>query len=307
MTISIVLLVLLAAALHAGWNALLRGGTDRLWSMAIMGSAIASACLVALPFADPPSTASWPYIGLSGLLHVAYNLFLVRTYRSGDLGQTYPIARGISPVLVTIGAFLFAGETVGTASVVGVLLVSGGILSLAFSGRRSTIATLPYALATGCFIGAYSVTDGIGGRLSGHPVGYTVWMCLLWGATMPLVYIALRDWRGLRRGTRETLVAAGGGLVSLGAYGIIIVAMSLGSMGPVSAVRETSVVFAALLGWLFLKEKLTARRLVACAVVAGGAMIIGQADLKVDASSKRRPTVQTGVTPSPRSLREGPS
>jgi drug/metabolite transporter (DMT)-like permease len=275
MSIWISLIVLLAAMLHAGWNALLRAGSDRLWSMTIMCIAIALVCAglaLVVPF---PARASWVYAILSALLHVGYNLFLVRTYRSGDLGQTYPIARGLSPLLVSLGAALFAGEVPDPISMAGVSLVSGGIISLAFQGRGIGLDSLPYALGTGCFIGAYSVTDGIGVRLSGTSVGYTIWMCLLWGAMMPPVYVAIRDWRSLIRPPGDTWVAAGGGIVSLVAYGIIILAMSLGPMGPVSALRETSVVFAALIGRLFLHERLTAYRIVACMVVAIGAFCIG--------------------------------
>ncbi|WP_454883535.1 EamA family transporter [Sphingomonas oryzagri] len=118
------------------------------------------------------------------------------------------------------------------------------------------------------------MTDGIGVRLSGAPIGYTVWMCLLWGVMAPPVYAVLRDWRSLFRGARETAVAAGGGIVSLVAYGIVIFAMSLGPMGSVSALRETSVVFAALIGRFFLRERLTAWRIGACCVVALGAILI---------------------------------
>jgi drug/metabolite transporter (DMT)-like permease len=261
--------------LHASWNALLRAGNDRLWSMTVMCIAIALVC-AALAFVFPiPARASWPCLILSAVLHVGYNLFLVRTYRSGDLGQTYPIARGSAPLLVSLGAALFAGEIPDPISMAGVLLVSGGIISLAFQGRGLGLDSLAYALGTGCFIGAYSVTDGIGARLSGTPVGYTIWMCLLWGAMMPIVYVVARDWRSLIRGPRETWEALGGGIVALVAYGIIIVAMALSPMGPVSALRETSVVFAALIGRFFLNERLTAHRIAACIIVAVGALCIG--------------------------------
>lgn len=275
MSLGISLIVLLAAVLHASWNALLRAGSDRLWSMTVMCIAIAIACAGLAPFVSSPARASWGYALLSALLHIGYNLFLVRTYRSGDLGQTYPISRGSSPVLVSIGAALFAGELPDPISAFGVILVSGGIVSLAFQGRSVGWGSLPYALATGCFIGAYSVTDGIGVRLSGSPIGYTVWMCLLWGVMAPPVYALLRDWRSLVRGPRETMVAAGGGIVSLVAYGIVIFAMSLGPMGSVSALRETSVVFAALIGRFFLHER-PAWRIAACCVVAFGAILISQ-------------------------------
>jgi drug/metabolite transporter (DMT)-like permease len=273
-SLGISLFVLLAAVMHASWNALLRAGADRLWSMTVMCIAIALVCAALVPFVPMPASPSWAYAIASGLLHVGYNLFLVRTYRSGDLGQTYPISRGSSPVLVSLGAAIFAGELPDPVSAIGVLLVSGGIVSLAFQGRKLGLASLPYALGTGCFIGAYSVTDGIGVRLSGTPIGYTVWMCLLWGVLAPAVYVLIRGWRSLARGPRETLVAAGGGIVSLVAYGIVIFAMSLGPMGSVSALRETSVVFAALIGRFFLHERLTAFRIIACCVVAIGAIFI---------------------------------
>ncbi|MET0744870.1 MAG: EamA family transporter [Microvirga sp.] len=275
MSIGVTLIVLLAAGMHAGWNALLRASPDRLWSMTTMCIAIALVCVCLVPVVSMPARASWGYVVVSALLHIGYNLFLVRTYRSGDLGQTYPIARGASPLLVSLGAAVFAGELPDPISMAGVLLVSGGIISLAFQGRRLGLDSLPYALGTGCFIGAYSVTDGIGARLSGSAVGYTIWMCLLWGVMMPPVYAMLRDWRSLVRGPRETWTAAGGGLVSLVSYGIIILAMSLGPMGPVSALRETSVVFAALIGRFFLHERLTAQRITACIIVAIGALFLG--------------------------------
>ena len=163
----ITLIILLAAGLHASWNALLRAGTDRLWSMTMMCIAIALVC------GGLPSSFRCRRVRvgdcaiLSALLHVGYNLFLVRTYRSGDLGQTYPIARGSSPLLVSLGAAVFAGELPDPIAMAGVLLVSGGIISLAFQGRRLGLDSLPYALGTGCFIAAYSVADGIGVRLSG--------------------------------------------------------------------------------------------------------------------------------------------
>ncbi|MCP2071763.1 UNVERIFIED_ORG: drug/metabolite transporter (DMT)-like permease [Pseudomonas lini] len=275
MPIHITLLVLFAALLHASWNALLRGGADRLWSMTIMCIAVAIASAVAAAFLAPPAAASWGYALLSALLHIGYNLFLVRSYRVGDLGQTYPIARGSSPVLITLGAAVFAGENIAPSALLGIALVSGAIISLAFRGRNLSVPSLPYALGTGCFIAAYSVTDGIGTRLSGAPLAYTVWMCTLWGVLMPAVYIGLRDTRSLFSVRPGLLTALFGGLVSLLAYGIVIYAMNEAPLGAVSALRETSVLFAALIGYVFLGETLTARRLLACAVIASGTLIIG--------------------------------
>jgi len=237
--------------------------------------AIAIVCLIATFFMAAPAPESWGYALLSALLHVGYNLFLVRSYRVGDLGQIYPISRGSSPALITLGAALFVGETITPAELLGIGLVSGGIISLAFRGRSLSVPSLPYALGTGCFIAAYSMVDGIGARLSGAPLAYTVWMSALWGVLMPLVYIGLRDARSLFSVRPGMLTAAVGGLVSLLAYAIVIYAMNEAPLGAVSALRETSVLFAALLGYLFLGEKLTVRRMLACVVIASGAIIIG--------------------------------
>ncbi|WDZ94119.1 DMT family transporter [Herbaspirillum sp. WKF16] len=278
MPFHIVLLILFAALLHASWNALLRAGHDRLWSMTVMCLAVALASAAAALFLAPPASASWGYAALSAVLHVGYNLFLVRSYRAGDLGQSYPIARGSSPILVTIGASLFAGEKVGAGALIGIALVSGGIVCLAFRGRKLEASSLRYALGTGCFIAAYSVADGIGVRLSGAPMAYTAWMCALWGILMPAVYVGLRGWPGVGNllAVRPGFGAAfAGGLVSLLAYGIVIYAMSNAPMGAVSALRETSVLFAALIGYLFLGESLGIPRLLACAAIAAGTVMIG--------------------------------
>ncbi|KAB0545195.1 EamA family transporter, partial [Pseudomonas palleroniana] len=131
MPLHIICLVLFAALLHASWNAMLRGGADRLWSMTIMCMAIALASVIVATLLPPPARASWFCVGLSAVLHVGYNLFLVRSYKSGDLGQTYPIARGVSPILIVLAASLFAGERVAPSGLLGIALVSTGIISLA--------------------------------------------------------------------------------------------------------------------------------------------------------------------------------
>ncbi|MEJ8324799.1 DMT family transporter [Kosakonia sacchari] len=271
----LVLLTLFAALLHASWNTLLRGGTDRLWSMTIMCATIALTCVAAAPFLPLPAYASWKYALLSALLHVGYNLCLVRSYQSGDLGQTYPIARGSSPLMVTSGAALFAGEKMAVNALAGIGLISAGILLLALQHRRLALTGLKYSLATGAFIAAYSVVDGIGVRIAGDAIAYTVWMSALWGVLMPALYTWLRGAKSLLRWHPDILLAATGGLVSLLAYGIIIYAMATAPMGAVSALRETSVLFAALLGYLFLGETLTLRKVLACTVIATGTVMIG--------------------------------
>lgn len=274
MTLPIATIVLLAALLHACWNALLKGGSDRLWSMTVMGIAISLTCCVILPFLPIPLRASWPYLLTSALLHVGYNGFLIRAYRSAEFGSAYPIARGSSPLLVTMGAAAVAKELPSLLGTMGICLVSGGIISLAFRGRRLPEAGIFYALGTGIVIAAYTVTDGIGGRLSGNATAYTLWMCLLWGLTAVPVYVLRRRDGHLWRGWRRTPSAALGGVISLLAYAIVIVAMTRAPMGSVSALRETSVLFAILLGRLLFAEPLTLRRIVSALVITLGALCL---------------------------------
>ena len=262
--------VMCAAFLHASWNAVLRGGNDRLWSMTLMMIAVSCVTAITLVFVPWPNVASWPYVIASAIIHTGYNLSLVRTYRSGDLGQTYPVSRGSSPVLVTLGAAAFAHETLDVVSSVGIALVSGGILSLAFQGKKVRVDFLPAAFTTGLLIGAYTVVDGIGVRLSGNSLAYSTSMFLLWSITMPAIYWAMRG-KPPAYTPAQTVMALTGGIVSIIAYGIVIWAMQYDAMGVVSALRETSVVYAAIIGRFFLKEKLTARRIISCCAIALGA------------------------------------
>lgn len=270
MTPLVLACVMSAAILHAGWNAVLRGGSDPLWSMTLMMIAVAGVTAIASLFVPWPNAASWPYVIASAVIHTGYNLSLVRTYRSGDLGQTYPVSRGSSPVLVALGAALFAHETLGVVSAIGIALVSGGILSLALQGNRFRSDFLPAAFTTGVLIGAYTVVDGIGVRLSGDSLAYSTSMFLLWSITMPPIYYAIRG-KPPAYTKAQTAMAMAGGIVSILAYGIVIWAMQYDAMGVVSALRETSVVYAAIIGRIFLKEKLTVRRITSCIAIAIGA------------------------------------
>jgi drug/metabolite transporter (DMT)-like permease len=274
MTPTVVSLVLGAALLHATWNALLRSGADRLWSIVVMGIVSAT---VSLPFTwllASPERASWPYIGLSAVLQISYCLFLVRAYRDGDLGQIYPIARGSSPMLVTLGAAVFAGENLGPVALSGVAMVSFGIIGMTFGRDRPNVKSILAALATGLFIAGYTLTDGIGARLSGHPQSYAAWLFLFQGAPMPLIYMAIRGRLAIDLFDRQTLKAAGGGIISLLAYGVVIWALSRSPMGQVSALRETSILFAVLIGRVFLGERLTLGRIVAGVTIAIGAICL---------------------------------
>jgi uncharacterized membrane protein len=288
-----IVLVLSAAFLHASWNALLRGGADRTQSMLIMNVTVGIAGLAMMAAAGLPSSACAIYVFASGLIHLVYNALLVRMYRSGDLGETYPVARGTSPALVAFGGSLLAGEWMNLIGTVGIGLVCAGIFLLAAARARSEKAAaefaadrasgserrlhamnLPAALATGVSIAAYTVVDGLGVRASDNWIAYTGGLFAFFLA-VPLWHLARRRRTVFVVPLAEAGKAAGGGLISLAAYGAIIWAMQDSAMGAVSALRETSVVFAALLGAAFLNERLTGSRIAACCIIAAGAACVG--------------------------------
>ena len=240
--------------------------------MSVSGTVLAPALVSFLPF---PAVPAWPYVALSAILQVGYSVFLVSAYRHGDLSQVYPVVRGSVPVLVTLGGFLFAGEHLGIVQVAGVGLVATGLISLSRGRRRLPVASLLFTVATGVLIACYVTCDAVGVRLAGSSGAYMAWVLLLYGALLPATFVAARGPPTVDVRSPATWAALAGGLVAMAAYGLVVAALASGPAGPVTALRETSVVFAVLIGRLFLGEPLTAPRLVACVVVAVGATCLG--------------------------------
>jgi drug/metabolite transporter (DMT)-like permease len=276
-TSAALLLVLGAAFLHASWNTLLKGGADRFRAMVIMSMAAAVASLPGMMLLPLPSIAAWPFVLISAAIHVAYNCALVRAYAHGDLGQVYPVARGSSPLLVTLGAAIVAGEWPANIAFAGIVLISSGILSLAKGWTQITFkAGIGAALLTGVLIASYTIMDGLGARASANAGSYASWLFFLEGLPMAFIYWSVRPLGApLFALDGAALRAAAGGIASLAAYAAVIFAATLAPLGEVSALRETFVVFAALFGRLFLKESLSIGRLGSCAAVAAGAVCLG--------------------------------
>ncbi|ALS62788.1 EamA family transporter [Pandoraea norimbergensis] len=276
-TTPIVLLVLLSALMHATWNAFLHASPDRVWQIGLMAVPQFLAAVVGIVLLPLPPMQVWPLILLSACAQVGYTVALIRAYRVGEFGQIYPIARGISPLLISGAALLLAGEWPTGTAALGIACICGGILTLALRGRRFSGDSVPAALLTGVFIAAYTVVDGFGVRMSnGNGFGYIAWAYLF--ASVPLVggvWKLRGGWRGMFLAPRRRVIEAlGAGVVAQCAYGMVVFALQFLPMGVVSALRESSAIFAVLLGWLFLREKLNARRLVACSLVVGGAVLI---------------------------------
>ncbi len=279
MPIPVLFAVLCAAFLHASWNALVRSSGDRLRSATVLQIAIGLFALLFLPAAAPISPASWICVVASAVIHVVYTLLLVRAYEHGDLSVAYPVARGTAPLLVTLGAAAFVGERLNAGAQFGLVLICAGIMAIGLERGRGAqhrmTQVLPIAFATGVSIAAYSVVDGIGVRESGSTIGYAAWMFVLTGLMMAVYYRLRVGSLRLTRDVGETAKAACGGVCAALAYGIVIWAMDRAPMGPVSALRETSVVFAALIARVYLGERLTPRRAGGCLVIASGALLIG--------------------------------
>jgi drug/metabolite transporter (DMT)-like permease len=269
-------LALFAAILHATWNAFLRSGGDRLWTVTVMSFA-STVCALPFVFIYPlPASGAWPYIVLSAVFQVSYSVFLVAAYRYGELGQVYPIVRGTVPVLVTLGSFVVAGEHPDHFQIAGVVFVALGIISLALGKGRASTSSILFALATGAIIAAYATVDSIGVRQVEQSGAYTAWVLVLYGPFLTVTFIAMHGRLVVGFREQSTWKALAGGLVAMIAYGVVIAAFSLGPAGPITALRETSVIWAVVIGWLFLGETLTQRRILACLIVAAGAILLGQ-------------------------------
>jgi drug/metabolite transporter (DMT)-like permease len=277
MSMTVILLALTAAVLHATWNAFLRSGADRLWVLTVMsfaGTLVSIPLVILLPI---PSAEAWPYILLSALFQTGYGFFLVAAYRYGQLGQVYPIVRGTAPLLVMLGAFLLTGIVPSQLQIVGVAIIAVGIMSLAFARGGASTSSILLAFATGLFVASYQTADAIGVRFAENAIAYSAWGNICFGIFLPLCVLAVRRQFSVDWNNRETHKALFGGAISMVSYTLVIIAFSIGSAGPVSALRETSVVFAVLIGWLFLGEKLNAWRILSAVIVAIGAICLGLA------------------------------
>jgi len=269
------LAVLGGALLHAGWNAMIKSSGDKLLDTALVcfGGAALTAPLI--PFVAPPAPAAWPWLAVSMVVHVAYFFSIVGAYRSGDLSRSYPIMRGVAPVLVALAAFVWLGEAMKPAVWLGIALICGGVVSLAFAGGAPhPRAATAWALVNAAIIAVYTIADGHGVRLSGSPEGYVLWMLLLIYLPFGLIVLAMRGGEMRAYLAREWKRGLAGGLCSVGAYGIAIWAMAHAPVAAVAALRECSVVFAALIGAWLLGEGRLKPRLAGAAVVLAGIVAI---------------------------------
>lgn len=272
MTPAVIAIVLAAAAMHAGWNALVKGAADRTVILGLIATGHVLPALALVWYVAPPAPAAIPYIIASTVIHWGYYVFLNLSYRFADLSFAYPVARGIAPVLIALGALFAADEHLAPLAWIGIATVSAGILTLA-AIRRADPKGLAAALMTGLIIAAYSIADGLGIRVSGSPVGYVAWLFL---AEIFVAVFVLSTRRARLAALPRRAIAIGlvGGMISALAYGLVLYAKTLAPLGIVSALRETSVIFAAMIGVLLMGEGPAARRILAAAIVAAGVILL---------------------------------
>ncbi len=279
MTTGVFVMVLGAALLHAAWNALVKVNADRLVMIAIMMMSQVGIAMLVVPFVAFPTPQAWPYIWASTVLNTAYCVFLINAYRHGDLSHVYPISRGSAPLIVAVISVAIVGETLSRQAGLSVVIIALGIMSLTLTrgaaGFKEPRALL-YALGTGVFIAGYTIVDGLGARLADSAHSYTFWVHLVNGIPIALIALYLRRGRILMSVRQSWKVGVLGGMISLLAYWIVIWAMTQAPLALVSAVRETSMVFAVLLGVFVLRERLDLARLASI-----GTTLIGTVMLKL--------------------------
>ena len=272
MSLAVFLAVLCAAALHATWNALIKFGGDKLQGMFLLSLGHGILALGMIAYFPAPDPASYGWLAASVAFHLFYKTMLTLAYQRGDLSRVYPIARGTAPLLVVIISLMFLADPLTTFAVVGVALVSFGILMMArgvfTSGENRSL--LPFALLSAVGTMGYSIADGLGARASGDPSGYVGWLFLLDAMIFMIVAMFIRGRSIWKIQTRDWVSGLLAGVLSVLAYWIAVWAMTKAPIAMVTALRETSVLFAVCIGVVFLGEKFDRTKLLAALFIAAG-------------------------------------
>ncbi len=277
MTFAVMTIVLLAALLHATWNFLVKSTDDKYLSMSAVVIGHAPFALIGILFSPLPSPESIPFILIGSLLHVGYQLFLLASYRIGDLSQVYPLARGIAPLIVTVVSIAFLGVRLSSFELVGILVIATGISSLSLVRRadsRRSYQAVFFSLMTGGFIAAYSLVDGIGARLAGTALGFYGCLSLINAVAFAVIMRFLRPGTiGKVFGRNGKLALLGGGTSFL-AYALVIWAFTQAPIALVTALRETSIIFAMLLGIFILRERFGPVKVIATFCILLGMVLL---------------------------------
>jgi drug/metabolite transporter (DMT)-like permease len=273
LSLAVTFAVIAAAVTHAVWNAIAHGIKDQTLAFALIGVGGIAVGIPLVIVAAMPHADCWPYLLGSVAIHIFYNLLLMQCYRLGEFSQVYPLARGTSPLVVSILAAIFIHEHLALPQIAGVLVVSAGLAALVLAGRRPGRAAFAAAVGTGLTIAAYTTVDGVGVRLSGSPVGYIGWLMVLESLCVPMFAVFRRRDVLLKQPKRILLAGLSAGALSVLAYGLVLWAQTRGALAPIAALRETSVIFGAIIGALIFREPFGRTRIAATVLVAAGIIL----------------------------------
>ena len=277
MPLNIFLAIILAAFLHAVWNAMVKNEDNKYLAVTaiVLGHVPISVLIILLT--PIPSVESIPFIILSALLHIGYEWYLLSAYRFGDLTKVYPIARGTAPILITIVSLIFLGVALSNFEILGIIIISLGILSLSLQGAKGikNRSAVIYALVTGFFIMGYSITDGYGARVSNSFLSYMGWSFILNATIFPIILKINNKSEIITKTFREgKKIFFIGGTLSYIVYGIVIWGFTQAPIALITALRETSIIFALLIGTFFLKEKFTLLKVIATFIIFFGVALL---------------------------------
>ncbi|MFI5973052.1 EamA family transporter [Streptomyces sp. NPDC051452] len=265
--------VLLAAVTHAGWNAIAHRITDKLAGFTLISGGGLLIGLAASPFVAFPAGPAWPFLLASAMVHIVYYALLMTSFRLGDFGQVYPLARGSAPLLVTVPAAVFAHEVPGVWTAAGIAVSCLGLTGVSLwglRGNRPDRAAIGAALATGLTIAAYTVLDGLGVRAAHTPLGYIAWLMALQGAVLPAYSCARARGDTVRLLRPYAALGLLGAALSVAAYALVLWAQTRAALAPVAALRESSIIVGAAIGAVLFKERFGAPR-----IAAAGLLVVG--------------------------------
>ncbi|MBX8784815.1 EamA family transporter [Ochrobactrum sp. GRS2] len=276
----VVLIVLFGALLHASWNVIVKSGTDKYLNAVLVCGAAGLVALVLIPFLPLPLAPSWPYMIISTIFQVCYLFMVAAAYSNGDMSLAYPLMRGTPPLLVAMAAGPLIGEVLGAGQWLAIGFISCGVLTMALGSRRKTAAgqntsrTVIIALVNALFIAGYTLVDGIGVRVSGNAISYTLWAFLF--NAIPVVSWGIWKYRGQLVGhiRQRGHLAMIGGAGTLGSYGLALWAMTMAPVAMVAALRETSILFGMILSLFLLREHISLKRLAGALLIVCGTMLM---------------------------------
>ncbi len=272
MSIGVFLAVLGAALLHAGWNAIVKTGLSKQTSMFLLSVGHALFGVMIALTKPIPASEVWPWLIASGLIHMAYQLFLAFAYEQGDLSRVYPIARGAAPMIVVIVSVLFLPDPMGKMDYIGILVLGLGIVFMARGALTNgeSWRLLPFAFGSAMATAGYTLADGLGARVAGDPLQYVGWLMILSACFYAPAAVAMRGVTVMRASPKNWLLGLVAAAASFASYAIAVWAMTVAPLALVAALRETSILFAVLLGWLAFGERIDMGKVIASVLIVAG-------------------------------------